>query len=73
MLKLQQNCDVIINKAHKSGNIVLWPRALYMEEAQRHLNDTSCYKKATFNDLRMIKDYIQGTGAMEANWSTQQE
>lgn len=37
--------DVIIKPSDKGGNIVIWPRVMYLTEALKQLNDRSCYKK----------------------------
>lgn len=37
--------DIIIKPSDKGGNIVIWPRVVYLTEALKQLNDTSCYQK----------------------------
>lgn len=53
--RLQNNNQVIINKSDKGGNIVLWPRKQYLEEAHRHLNDHTCNKKSNAKEIVKIR------------------
>ncbi|XP_068114979.1 uncharacterized protein [Hyperolius riggenbachi] len=41
---LRQAKEVIIRPSDKGGNVVLWSRDLYLEEAERQLRDTNTYQ-----------------------------
>ena len=45
LISLRQRSDIVIKPADKGGAVVVWDRNLYLQEADRHLSDTSFYEK----------------------------
>ncbi|XP_056406904.1 uncharacterized protein LOC130298045 [Hyla sarda] len=57
--RLRKLNDVIIKRADKGGNIIVWPREMYEAEARRQLRDNTCYKKLSFNPLISFKNSLE--------------
>ncbi|CAJ0940426.1 unnamed protein product [Ranitomeya imitator] len=49
--EMQEWLDVVFKAADKGGNLIIWPTVLYEEQAERLLNDTSCYRRLPSNPL----------------------
>ncbi|XP_073521541.1 uncharacterized protein [Phyllobates terribilis] len=43
--ELRQMKDVVIKRADKGGNVVIWPSQDYEKEAFKQLNNNTCYKR----------------------------
>ncbi|XP_073417787.1 uncharacterized protein [Dendrobates tinctorius] len=50
--------DVVFKPADKGGNLVIWPINLYERQANKLLNDTSCYQRLTFNPLSSFQNLL---------------
>ncbi|KAM4663498.1 ATP-dependent RNA helicase TDRD9 [Discoglossus pictus] len=48
--------DVILNPSDKGGNTVIWPVTMYIDEAERQLNNKHCYERL-FGDP--TDDFVQ--------------
>ena len=65
---------MIIKPADKGGKIVLWPRAAYLEEANRQLNDTDYYllqhEDPTANlamEIETFLTHLEAKGLIDGN------
>ncbi|CAJ0965642.1 unnamed protein product [Ranitomeya imitator] len=45
LLGLQKNKEFLVREADKGGNIVLWPNSLYLQDVERQLGDSTCYRR----------------------------
>ena len=52
LVALKQRTDIAIKPADKGGAVVVWDRALYIQEAERQLSDTNFYQRVD-HDLTM--------------------
>ena len=52
LVALKQRTDIAIKPANKGGAVVVWDRALYIQEAERQLSDTNFYQRVD-HDLTM--------------------
>ncbi|KAM4795913.1 dynein axonemal heavy chain 9-like [Rhinophrynus dorsalis] len=54
--EMQSWTDTIIKPSDKGGNVVLWPKNLYLSEAFKQLSDITCYKRLLFDPTQ---DYLR--------------
>ena len=47
---LASDCSIVIKGADKSSSMVVWDRADYILEVEKHLNDKRVYKEVKFNE-----------------------
>ena len=74
IISLRNKKDMIIKPADKGGKIVLWPRAAYLEEANRQLNDTDYYllqhEDPTANlamEIETFLTHLEAKGLIDGN------
>ena len=46
---LASDCSIVIRGADKGSSVIVWDRADYILEAEKHLNDKQVYKELKFN------------------------
>ena len=49
-LKLSSKVSIVIKGADKESSVVVWDRADYILEVEKHLNDKRLYKEVNFNE-----------------------
>ena len=49
-LKLSSKVSIVIKGADKESSVVVWDRADYILEVEKHLNDERLYKEVNFNE-----------------------
>ena len=52
------DCSVVIKGADKGSSVVVWDRADYILEAEKHLNDKRVYKEVKFNE-NVLTDLVE--------------
>ena len=55
---LASDRSIIINGADKGSSVVVWDRADYILEAEKHLNDKRVYKEVKFNE-NVLTDLVE--------------
>ncbi|XP_078541431.1 uncharacterized protein LOC144826808 [Lissotriton helveticus] len=56
--KLRDNKNLVIRQSDKGGNVVLWPRKMYLEEAHKQLNDRDCYRRISLQEAMQTRNAI---------------
>ncbi|CAJ0956764.1 unnamed protein product [Ranitomeya imitator] len=55
LVGLQNNKEFLVREVDKGGNIVLWPNSLYLQEVERQLGDSSCYRRLPADPTDIFK------------------
>ena len=72
MRSLADDRNILIKKANKGSNVVVWDRYDYIAEAEKQLKDQNVYKDVEFTE-KILQDLVETSNKMFRSLKTKEK